>query len=58
MPNNIKLNEQIEEKAWYLWENSGWETAVNYLLSLGFSEDEIDYMMEQWSDGKSFYPYN
>jgi hypothetical protein len=53
----IKMNQEIEDKCWAYLENGMRTKCYEYLKKLGFSNDDIDYFIEVWTNGKSLYPY-
>jgi len=53
-----QMTKEIEESCWaFAEETNSWDKTRRFLGDLGFSEDDIDLMIERWQEGKSLYPY-
>ncbi len=53
------ITQEVENKCMEIIEsNKDWHSeAVKYLKSRGFSDKEVNVIIEKWSEGKSWYPY-
>jgi len=52
-----RITSEIEDKCWFYLENGMKSKCYEYLKSLGFSDDAINYFFEVWYEGKSLFPY-
>lgn len=54
-----QITKEIDEKCWEIIESRfGWHAeVVKYLKTQGFSDDDVNAILERYSEGKSLYPY-
>jgi hypothetical protein len=55
--NKVKMTQEIEENCWRYLEEGLLTQCYEYLKELGFTDEDIDFFLEVWREGKSLYPY-